>query len=537
MSKGFSYEEFLGDAPPVKSAGKGASYEDFMGLDKPAVSQVVSDKSISAGLGKFAVDIFSGVVEGGKDILATYGQVRANILGDPERAKRYGEIREKETEGFSGVKEFGRAVGRGLPFAAVGGPVTGAIVSGAGSEALKPTKEGTIRSKTGDIVVGGTIGAVTGGVVKGSTTGAYFAGKIIKPKTNIKDVKQISVVTEALRAKKNAAYEVTESLDANLQNAAKRRLFKSVSEDLRGDFVVKTPKTIPASSAVNLTGFSKRSGQPAGETTKVISSLKGLSDSKREAVKASHRATSQLAKDLKKPDFSFSDLEAYRTNLLTIGQTKPSNATGIGGKDKFTAEEIIEKIDDFYNEISPKDLIAKEGFDVTKAAEIGKHLNVARAANTTYKKVDTLGSIIAKAEGNPQKIKQGIKQLLNNPKKSRGFSKADRELLDNIVKGGPGSGIADFLTSFTIGEKNLLVFLAAARGSASKPAIGLVTTATAASTTRNALLRNKFGEAIDILANVPQKDLPKVINKLPKKAQGHLLSKILTIGFTQQGEQ
>ncbi|BAQ93886.1 hypothetical protein [uncultured Mediterranean phage uvMED] len=120
----------------------------------------------------------------------------------------------------------------------------------------------------------------------------------------------------------------------------------------------------------------------------------------------------------------FNDLEVIRQNAVRMRG---------GDQDAFVAREVTDFIDDFIDNLKPSQLTKGN------AEAIGPIIKRARQFWTTMKKSEVVQNALEKADRSASGFENGIRNemrsILNNKKKAASFSKAEKEIMEEIVKG------------------------------------------------------------------------------------------------------
>lgn len=227
-----------------------------------------------------------------------------------------------------------------------------------------------------------------------------------------------------------------------------------------------------------------------------------------------HGATMSVLSDLKKAagysDFSLEQLDQWRRLLSRVPRTNPEDARKAG--------IVVDALDDAVDALSAKDLI-KGSADAIGA------LNLGRQEYARFSKFDKISQVLKRADGDPNKIKSGLRSFLNNKKNIRGFSPAEIVELQNAARYSAPEGLMkalgkfgfDLGTSQTVGNTALPVISGVLTG-------GKLTAAgTAARQGQKYLAR---GKAENLLKLIEQGQVPSVsmINKLPPKEAQKVLA-------------
>jgi hypothetical protein len=231
-----------------------------------------------------------------------------------------------------------------------------------------------------------------------------------------------------------------------------------------------------------------------------------------------HGSTMSVLSDLKeaakKPGFSLEQLDQWRRLLGRVPQSAPEDAR--------KARIAVEALDDVVNNLTAKDL--SKGDQAAIDA-----LNLGRAEYARYSKFDRISEVIKKADGDPNKIKSGLKSFLDNKKKTRGFTTEEIMALQNAARYTPGEGIIkalgkfgfDLGTSQTMGNTALPV-LSGLAGAATTGGTGALipVAGTAARQTQKLLARGKAEKLLQVIENggaVSEKEIMKLPPSQAKK--------------------
>ena len=157
-----------------------------------------------------------------------------------------------------------------------------------------------------------------------------------------------------------------------------------------------------------------------------------------------YRAVEEL-KNAPGQNVEVSDLEGVRRAL---------NKAAADPAEKHAAGQAISAIDKYMAGLDPADVVVNPQF-AKQVAEEGQN---ARANYAAAKRSEALDALEKKANrqansagsgnGIDNATRQKIKEVLNNPKKLRGFSDDEKELMEKIVRGDPVSNAARLLGKF-----------------------------------------------------------------------------------------
>jgi len=249
-------------------------------------------------------------------------------------------------------------------------------------------------------VAPGNAGAELAGQVLGSLTPAGAARTVSRPK-------RAPVLTvEDLRAAKNAAYEKTRQMGVAFQPAA------------YDDMLVKIVKKAQAD---------------------------GISPDR-------HRAAVSFIRDMMgkrgKP-MSLTELDQLR-QMVRRDLIVPSYGNQAAAADAYFGEQILDEIDDL----------------IDTAPTASAAIREARELNTRLRKSELLEDAVERAKlqaassgsgGNINNaIRQQIKGILNNPKRLKPFSAAERAAMDKLVKQGKADDLIRLLSKAAPGNNGLI---------------------------------------------------------------------------------
>ena len=132
---------------------------------------------------------------------------------------------------------------------------------------------------------------------------------------------------------------------------------------------------------------------------------------------------------------------------------------------------IIDKVDDFFETLPPSAFAGTQG---NKNA--GEMLKQARGLWSRNRKSELIQDAIERAGQQASGLENGIRvqfrQILNNKKKIRGFSKEEREAMQKVVQGSPMANLTKHLGKFGFSEKQAGSMLLGSVGVAGGAALG-----------------------------------------------------------------
>jgi hypothetical protein len=139
------------------------------------------------------------------------------------------------------------------------------------------------------------------------------------------------------------------------------------------------------------------------------------------------------------------------------------------------ASIMIDAIDDAVDNLQPSDILSGSK-DAVDALQLG------RQEWRKYKKFSAIAEIVKKSDGDANYLKRELKKFVDNPKKTRGFTKEERMKLQAAAELSTGEGIYKMLGKFGIdlGNSRIGSGVGAVVGSAAAGAMGGASGAAAA---------------------------------------------------------
>lgn len=159
------------------------------------------------------------------------------------------------------------------------------------------------------------------------------------------------------------------------------------------------------------------------------------------------------------------------SDLHTLRQIAQKSAQSAEGRDKMFSSQIISGIDDMIASLKPGDMIG--GSDPKQAA------NLMFDAISTWgrsKRVGLLEEAIYKAQNTASGVENGLRtefrKLLQNPDTRKLFTAAERQAIEDVVRGNVMSNTMKLLGKFGFGSGNASNMLGGSIGSAFGAAVG-----------------------------------------------------------------
>lgn len=148
--------------------------------------------------------------------------------------------------------------------------------------------------------------------------------------------------------------------------------------------------------------------------------------------------TLAIVDDLKdaasKGTLGLDDLDQYRRLLGRVG----------GSEDGVSAGTVRKAIDDAVNSTKPTDLVNPNSSNAINL------LNQGRAAYSQASRFEAISDVLAKANGDPNRIKSGLTRFLANDNNTRGFNDAEMSALKDAANTGIGENILKAFGKFGI---------------------------------------------------------------------------------------
>lgn len=222
------------------------------------------------------------------------------------------------------------------------------------------------------------------------------------------------------------------------------------------------------------------------------------------------QAMNALKERAKQGNMSLEELDQYRQLLSEVAN---DNTTKIDGANSTAKKAItaIEALDDSVEKMTGTDLSTGD----TKAIDA---LMAGRAQWAKARKFQQVADVIRRSDGDANYVKREIKKLTDDPKKMRGYTKQEVELLKKAGKLSTMEGILKMAGKFgidfggsRIGNTALPVVGGFAATHAAGPIVGggLVGAASAARYGQKLLARGKVEDALQAIENRP---VPNGIN-------------------------
>lgn len=170
---------------------------------------------------------------------------------------------------------------------------------------------------------------------------------------------------------------------------------------------------------------------------------------------------------------SFDDLAA---DVPTLGRMEQQRrilgaaAKSMEADERRIAVQLIDELDDAIGGLKAADVVTGN------AAQAGETMQRARGLWARQAKLGVIEDAMERAANQASGFENGIRiqfrSILNNPKKLRGFSEAEREAMQRIVRGGKVENILKFLGRFGPGEGAATNLVGSSIGAGAGAAVG-----------------------------------------------------------------
>jgi hypothetical protein len=127
------------------------------------------------------------------------------------------------------------------------------------------------------------------------------------------------------------------------------------------------------------------------------------------------------------------------------------------------ADLMIDGLDDYVGNLSHMDVVAgdplKASSEITRARDLWSRLRKTEMIEDAVTKAERRAASTGSGGNLDNAIRQNIRAILDNPKKARGFTKEERELMESVVKGGPVQNMLRLLGKLSPGGNGLMTML------------------------------------------------------------------------------
>lgn len=394
-----------GTQPQAQPKSMGQNVKEFFFGDNDPTTQNTGEKigtwinkageAMTFGLaGDEANAAIAGAIPGGMDYderLAFERQQEALMKESNPGAMLGAEI----AGGVAGALLPGGAIGTLGKGARLGARVAASTAAGAGMGATYGFMEGEggAANRAGDAMTGGLIGAGAGVVAPFVGAGVQRLADGRAANQAIKEAVKTAPTTEQLRSQGRAAYNAIEGAGISIKPERVTNLTDEIANALRGEGAAYTgaDRVLPGSSAI----LNAVPEVGAGANT-----------------------------------VPFNELDMFRR----YANNAAAGAAATNPNDARIASGVVERLDDFVMGLKPEDV---DSGDVEILQEL---LPKARNLWSRMSRSDLIDSAIEAGNNNYRTgaasgIRAQFQRILNNPKLIRGFSDAERKMIQRVVNG------------------------------------------------------------------------------------------------------
>lgn len=294
----------------------------------------------------------------------------------------------------------------------------------------------------------GKVGAKYGALSGISDTGAKNIGQNLKNSVENASIGAIATPAIGIGGKKlvegvaDTGKTLLEGLKARAPEALDR-----VTQNLskQGDTAFKAMRN----SGVRI--IPEKSEQIVNNIAQELVNSTGKNDS------ALHGGTLKILKDMQRNSskgFDIEDLHIYQKRLAQV--INKNSVAGGNKEDAFKANAVKDLIDENIDNLKETDI-------PHEARNAINQLHVGKAVWAQMRKFEAISDIVKKADGDPNRMKNLLEQLKNNPKRMRGFTPEEVSLLHDAARNSTPETILKMLGKFGV---DLGSIRAAASGSA-----------------------------------------------------------------------
>lgn len=485
----------------------------------PSAAKTALDQALQGATFGFSDELTSALAAAPVSIVTGMSVPEAYRAGQ-ELSKQQLTQQQEQRPILSGAANIAGGIGTGAAGMATKG---GAAIASGLSRGLIPQARG-LAGRAANLFSKATIGGITGaasGALYGAGTGegnrmeSARQGAIFGAGVGAA-LPVASAGLGAAAAPVKQAFKGFRSRDVNaLEEAAgkiKSRSTKAYSKmkEIGAEFKPETSQNIISSISESLKNDGPLNAGLHGKTISVVSDLEDAALS---------------------GNFDIEKLDQWRQLLGQIaGNKTPDNL-----QDARKASIVMDAIDNVVNNLKSKDLSSG-------SEEAIKALNAARSEYSRQAKFNTVADIVKKADGDANYMKREFKKLLDNPKKRRGFTKDELDLLKKASSLSTAEAIGKTIGrfGFDVGNSRIGTGVGGAVGSAVGYAIGGGGTAaavpiigTAGRMMQKGIARAKAEDLLNLIENgvhisneeilkLPPKEGMKVLNYLKNKPQTKL---------------
>lgn len=315
------------------------------------------------------------------------------------------------------------------PALAIGANLAGGLLTGGVGASTKAG--GAIANS---LRTGGTGARIAKGALAGATSGGLYGAGAADDGERLEGAGKGAIYGAAVGGAIPAAGAALSATGKGIKNTATGMFARDADElaEAAGNIRESSSKSYKAMRDAGVV-FTKAASQ------KVASNLDAALKQAGQLNKRIHGNTIAVVNDLKKlansGQLGLEELDQFR-------QLFGDMAGDIGNKSNARVASIVRgSIDNILDNMDDKAFQAG-GKDAVEALKLG------RAEYARARKFEAISNIIEKSGGDANKLKRDLTSLMNNPKKLRGFSPAEREALKQAANQTTGEGLMKMVGKF-----------------------------------------------------------------------------------------
>lgn len=390
-----------------QQAGLGQQVKEFFLGDDDPNTQNLGEK-IGSALNKAGESMTMGLIGDEASAAAESLMPGVDYDGRRDHYRQQEEVLERDNPGVALTADVGGALALpGGALAKAGGSlVKRALLSGVTTGAAGGTYgfmegEGGVEARAEGAEKDGVLSAGIGAAIPFAGAGVKRIADALANRGAVKAATRGAPSTDALRRQGQAAYEAIDNAGVSINPAKVREGLGGIADALRGEGAAYTgaEKVLPASRAI------MEAAEDVGARANSV---------------------------------PWKELDVFRRYMGNAAGANPANRA-----DTRNATNALSRLDDFVQGLGPNDVDAG---DIEALQEL---LPKARDLWSRMSRSQTIDDAI-EAAGNYQSgaasgLRNQFRRILNSPKLSRGFSDAERKMMQKVVNGGIGDVILHYL--------------------------------------------------------------------------------------------
>lgn len=158
---------------------------------------------------------------------------------------------------------------------------------------------------------------------------------------------------------------------------------------------------------------------------------------------------------------ALSEIDTLRRVVRSAGASQDAS-------ERRLASMMTEKLDDWVNNLKPADVVSGDALKATSALNKGRDLwqrmRKTEMIDDAVKRATNRAASTGSGGNLDNAIRQNIRAILDNPKKARGFTQQEREMMEKVVKGGSMQNLARWVGKLSPEGNGLMMTLHAIGG-------------------------------------------------------------------------